>query len=72
MPAKRNTSQLIDLSFLWRMSGYTKRNYTSFLRSLRHYLFGATDYRMTERRCQQFFADESNFEQDDSRILYNG
>ncbi len=67
---KGMSSSLIDLSYPFQFSRYNKGGYKNFLRHVKECLFGDADCRMTERRCQQFFADESNFDPDDRKILF--
>jgi hypothetical protein len=51
----------IDMSIPRRQKGYDKLGYRIFLRSLRFYLFGSESARMSRRRCEEFFDDDTNF-----------
>jgi len=52
---------VIDLSTPRRMKQYDKTGYTILIRQVKGILFGRSDHRMTRRRCEDFFNDDSNF-----------
>jgi hypothetical protein len=52
---------LIDLSVPRGFAIYDKKGYRLFVRTLKFHLFGSSTHRMTERRCCEFFEDETNF-----------
>jgi hypothetical protein len=43
------------------IAAYDKIGNRLFLRDLKSLLFGSESYRMTEKRCREFFEDETNF-----------
>lgn len=56
-----NKHPFIDLSVPKRLKGYDKRGYRLFIKDMKAILFGHRDCRMTQRRCEEFFNDDSNF-----------
>jgi len=54
-------SEVIDLSFPREHASYDKRGYQLILSCVKHYLFGDSNHRMTRKRCEHFFDDDSNF-----------
>ena len=54
--------KVIDLSVPRRIAPYDKLGGSLMISELKSYLFGSSSYRMTERRCQKFFENDSNFE----------
>ena len=57
-------ARYFDLSVPRSISTYDKQGYASMVRSFKFYLFGASSYRMTRKRSEEFFSDPSNFEGD--------
>lgn len=41
---------------------YDKQGYRIFLKNVKFILFGDRSYRMTRRRCEEFFDNDANFE----------
>ena len=54
-------ADFIDMSIPRRQRNYDKRGYRIFLRSLKGHLIGNGSARMTQRLCEAFFDDDSNF-----------
>jgi hypothetical protein len=55
-------SKAIDLSVPRRITPYDKLGGSSMISKLKYYLFGDSSYRMTRRRCEEFFEDDANFD----------
>ncbi len=51
----------IDMTVPRNQKNYDKLGYRIFLRSLKLHLFGNESARMTRKRCDDFYSDESNF-----------
>jgi hypothetical protein len=51
----------IDMSFPRRVAHYDKLGYRQFVRSLKFYLFGDEECRLTKQLCEQFFDAPDNF-----------
>jgi hypothetical protein len=60
-PILHTTDSFIDLSVPRRLRGYDKLGYRLFIKDLKSILFGNSNYRMTQRRCEAFFNDDFNF-----------
>lgn len=58
-PASR--SQNIDLTRARSIKEYDKRGSSTMIDCLKYYYFGDRGYRMTKKRCEDFFAEDSNF-----------
>jgi hypothetical protein len=58
-PTQRST--FIDMRTPRQQRDYDKLGYRHFLASLKHALFGDESARMTRKRCEEFFGDDSNF-----------
>lgn len=52
---------VIDLSFPVHFAKYDKLGCKLLLGSLKFYIFGNKDYRLTKARCEGFFNNEGNF-----------
>jgi hypothetical protein len=52
---------VIDLTFPRQLAHYDKLGCRLLLSSLKFYLFGDSGYRMTKKRCEQFFENDANF-----------
>ena len=52
---------VFDLSVPHSLKKLDKAGNKQFIRELKHYLFGDTDYRMTKRNCEEFFDEPANF-----------
>ena len=53
---------VIDLSVPRQIADYDKLGYRNLLASVKFYLFGRLDARMTRKRCEEFFENDANFE----------
>jgi len=53
---------VIDLSRPRQIDGYDKLGHKMFLHNLKYYLFGNEKTKMTKKRCEEFFSNNSNFE----------
>ena len=51
----------IDLSFARQCADYDKLGCNLLVRSLKHAYFGDENFRMTRKRCEDFFGDAANF-----------
>ena len=54
-------SDHIDMSTPRQQKNYDKRGYRIFLSRLKFHLFGDETRRMTQKRCEEFFDDETRF-----------
>jgi hypothetical protein len=54
-------AEIIDLSFPYRLKKYDKGGYKRLMRLVKILYFGEQRTRLTKARCEQFFADNSNF-----------
>jgi len=54
-------SPVIDLSVPRQYDDWDKLGYKNFLLHMKAYLFGDPYFRMTKRRCEEFFEEDSNF-----------
>jgi hypothetical protein len=54
-------SRNIDLSVPRRFAEYDKTGGKIIVRAVKSYCLGGTQRRMTARRCEEFFSDDSNF-----------
>lgn len=54
-------SPVFDMSFPRRIAHYDKMGYRMFVSSLKFHLFGDENCRMTKKRCEDFFDNDSNF-----------
>lgn len=66
MPAHDGSSQtlrlkLIDMSVPRQIAAYDKLGCKHLLLSLKFHLFESKSARLTKKRCEEFFSDESNF-----------
>ena len=55
------TKNVIDLSFVRRLSKYDKGGSKIIIGNVKFYLFGNQSYKMNKKRCEEFFNDELNF-----------
>lgn len=53
---------VFDLSMPRRYDDYEKKGAKILISGMKHELFGDSSYRMTEKRCEEFFGDDSNFD----------
>jgi hypothetical protein len=60
-PSSIDTSQVIDMSFPRRISPHDKFGYQTFILVLKRILFGSSGYKMTKKRCEDFFDNDANF-----------
>ena len=51
----------LDLSTPRRISEYDKLGCQSIIKGLKYYVFGDSEIRLTKKRCEEFFSDDSNF-----------
>ncbi|ALC84540.1 hypothetical protein AM499_00910 [Bacillus sp. FJAT-22090] len=51
----------IDMGFVRETKGYDKRGGEILIHSLKSILFGSSNYRMSKKRCEDFFENPSNF-----------
>jgi hypothetical protein len=59
--ARVQITELIDLSLPHRLKPYDKKGGKALIKGLKFELYGRTDIRLTKGRCEDFFADPSNF-----------
>ena len=52
---------VIDLKTPREIASYDKRGCRSMIRSLKYHYFGDAGCRMTKKRCEEFFENDSNF-----------
>jgi hypothetical protein len=50
-----------DLSFPRSQKSYDKKGNWEFIWEVKKILFGDPEYRMTKRRCEEFFEEKGNF-----------
>ena len=51
----------IDMSYPWRIKGYDKLGGKLLIKSLKYYVFKRSNYKLTKKRCEDFFDDDENF-----------
>jgi len=51
----------IDLSVPRQIAEYDKQGCKLMLSSVKFYLFGSENFKMTKKRCEEFFDDDDNF-----------
>ena len=49
----------LEIPFLWKP--YCKIGYKILLAEMKDVLFGDSHYKMTKKRCEEFFGDAENF-----------
>src|SRR5205085_572621 len=54
-------SGYFDLSMPRQVQRYHKTGGKIMVRAIKYYLFGSESVRLTQARCNEFFADDSNF-----------
>ena len=59
---------VIDLSIPRLCYKYDKKGNREFLHDVKLHLFGSSSYKMTKRRCEEFFEDDSNFVLDEDYV----
>jgi hypothetical protein len=52
---------VIDLSFPRQIAGYDKLGCKLLVSSVKYYIFGNRKYKMTKKRCEEFFNNNDNF-----------
>jgi hypothetical protein len=52
---------VIDLGIVSERHGYDKLGNSLLIHQAKFYLFGSSKYRMTKKRCEEFFEDNENF-----------
>jgi hypothetical protein len=55
------TGKVIDMRVPRNIAKHDKTGYKNFIFSLKAILFGDPGYKMTKRRCEEFFEDDRNF-----------
>jgi len=56
-------SDHIDMSIPHQVANYDKLGYKLFLCSMKFYFFGNESLRMTRERCEEFFNDDTKFQE---------
>ena len=56
---------VIDLGIPREIAGYDKLGGSLMLADLKYYVFGDSNFRMTKKRCEDFFENQANFELED-------
>ena len=56
-----NTSNVIDMGYPHRCSKYDKLGNKILIENVKTILFGDKSYKMSKRRCEEFFEDDGNF-----------
>ena len=51
----------IDMSYSWHIKGYDNMGGKLFIKSLKYYVFGSSNYRFSKKRCEDFFNDTRIF-----------
>ena len=54
-------TDVIDLSVPRLFADYDKSGYRDLIGTLKNHFFGSTSYKMTKKRCEAFFDDDSKF-----------
>lgn len=54
-------SSVIDFRIVRKISKYDKLGGNLFISQVKHNLFGNSNYRMTKKRCEEFFNNDNNF-----------
>ena len=52
---------VIDLSFPRQIASYDKLGCRLLLKSVKYHVFGDSNTRLTKKKCEEFFSDDSNF-----------
>ena len=60
--SKNMILEVIDMGLPREIARYDKTGYHNFLCAMKAILFGDPSYKMTKRRCEEFFNDDGNFE----------
>ena len=60
-PTLLDRHPFIDLSVPRQLNGYDKKRNKLFIKHVKAILFEESDRRMTQKRCEDFFNDDSNF-----------
>jgi len=60
-PSSIDTSEVIDLSFPRQLASYDKLGGQTLILALKRIFFGSTEYKMTKKRCEEFFENDENF-----------
>ena len=55
-------SKVIDLGVPSKFAAYDKQGGNQMIRRVRFYLFGDSKYKMTQKRCEEFFDKDENFD----------
>ncbi len=50
-----------DMSMARKFGAYAKKSNEILVQGIKRFLFGSENTRMTKKRCEQFFDDDSNF-----------
>jgi hypothetical protein len=71
-PEHRGSSQTIRLSCIdmyipRKVAPYDKFGYKVLISNIKKYLFNDRSYKMTKKRCEDFFSDHSNFDLSDKK-----
>ena len=59
--AKNMILEVIDMRVPRETAKYDKSGYQNFLSAMKAILFGDPSYKMTKRRCEEFFESDENF-----------
>lgn len=59
--ARTRITDFIDLSLPHRLKPYDKKGGKALIMGLKYQLYGRTNIRLTKGRCEEFFANSSNF-----------
>jgi hypothetical protein len=63
--AKNMILEVIDMRVPREIKKYDKTGYQNFLCAMKAIIFGDPGYKMTKRRCEEFFENDENFELSD-------
>ena len=53
--------EVIDFTIVYRWNLHDRNGYHIFMRKYKYYRFGAKDFRMSKKDCEDFFEDNDNF-----------
>lgn len=53
---------IIDLKIPWSIASYDKQGNERLISKVKFYLFGSPKYKMTQKRCAEFFDNDENFD----------
>ena len=52
---------VIDMLFPRSLKAYDKLGYKNMIKGIKALYFGNTSYKMTRRKCEEFFENDNNF-----------